>query len=454
MLCEFTIGAFQQDSPYTLFGVPNFHRDLAVANFNPGEDSFADILVVNTASGDVSLLLGNGDGTFRPQRRFDATGSPFAMAIGDVDNDGNIDFVVVDSNDQPTALGAVRLGRPDGTFQAPVFFTLDNREENRTNAIRLADVNGDHFLDLIERDFRNGTSVMLGNGDGTFQVHVATAQPTNGPGIDVADIDGDGDLDIVTTHNNIGFVQYTLGNGDGTFSSETVRATAGQVNVAVAVADFGSAVRLPDNSVVLGPPDRIVDLIVAANGRPLPTMTGPAEIILLAGLRTATGAFAGFSDPIRLTAAKGPLDVKTQDMNGDHVVDVVVVDGDGIQVIYGKRPVIVPNDTKATVRDLGTVVHIVEPTLTILPDHEDAFYKLRVATEAFQGAGDQVLDFSGGFANQAGAGLMMEVLDAAGNVLKSGERFRITAHQGDVFYVHIFGKLNGQNVPGVVLTRW
>src|SRR5262249_10858595 len=92
---EFTIGAFQREGPYTLFGVPNFHRDLAVANFNPAEDNFADILVVNTASGDVSLLLGNGDGTFRPQRRFDATGSPFAMATGDVNNDGNFDFVVV-----------------------------------------------------------------------------------------------------------------------------------------------------------------------------------------------------------------------------------------------------------------------------------------------------------------------------------------------------------------------
>ena len=83
-------------------------------------------------------------------------------------------------------------------------------------------------------------------------------------------------------------------------------------------------------------------------------------------------------------------------------------------------------------------MHLVQPTLTIVPGRTDAYYKLTVPDEAFQRAGAQVLDFSGGFANEVGAGLMMEVLDAAGNVRASGERLRVVAAQGDVLFVHIF----------------
>ena len=183
------------------------------------------MIVVNTSAGDVSLLLGNGDGTFQPQRRFDATAAPFAMAIGDVNNDDNFDFVVIDSSAEPTAQGAVRLGRGDGTFRPPIPFTLPNREENRTNAILIADVNEDGKNDLIERDFLNGTSVLLGNGDGTFQSGGGPIQQSNGPGLAVADLDDDpdGNLDVVTTHNNNGIVRYSLGNGDGTFARNRQR---------------------------------------------------------------------------------------------------------------------------------------------------------------------------------------------------------------------------------------
>ena len=119
---EFPIGAFQQAGPFTLFGLSNFHRDLAIANVNPNEDDIPDLIVVNTSSGDVSVLLGNGDGTFRPQRRFDATAAPFAMAVGLINDDQIPDIVVIDSSSDSTAHGAVLLGRGDGTFRAPTFF--------------------------------------------------------------------------------------------------------------------------------------------------------------------------------------------------------------------------------------------------------------------------------------------------------------------------------------------
>src|SRR5262249_53068201 len=109
-------------------------------------------------------------------------------------------------------------------------------------------------------------------------------------------------------------------------------------------------------------------------------------------------------------------------------------------VIYGKPPAPPPNGSQAGARDLGTVVHLIQPTLTITSVNTDAWYRLEVPKEAFSRAGDQVLDVSGGFAVQEGAGLGMEVVDAAGNILSSGERVRIVARQGDTLYVHVFGK--------------
>jgi hypothetical protein len=435
---NFAVGAFQQGGPFTLQGLQNFHRDLAVADFN--RDGFLDVVVVNTSSSDVSLLLGNGDGTFQPHRRFDATAAPFALAVGLLNGDDFPDLVVVDST-PGTAQAAVLLGRGNGTFQLPLFFSLPNHEPNRTNAIRIADVNGDGKNDLIERDFQAGTIVLLGNGDGTFRLESRAIQPVNGPGVAVADLDGDGNVDVVTTANNTGRVLYTLGNGDGTFQADSGAASTGQFPVAVAVADFASVAA--DGSIVIGVGDGRPDLIVSNNGRSLPTFSGPAEVVLLAGMVDKDGHFDGFSDPVRLAAARGPLDVNVGDVNGDGVLDAIVVDRDGILVIYGRQHAIKPNDTLQTARDLGPTIHLMLPTLTITPSHQDAWYRLQVPVEVVPGSGDQVLDFSGGFVSQSGAGLMMEVVDASGQVRGSGERFRVVARQGETLLVHVVGRRDG-----------
>ncbi len=73
------------------------------------------------------------------------------------------------------------------------------------------------------------------------------------------------------------------------------------------------------------------------------------------------------------------------------------------------------------------MVHVVEPTLTIVPGHEEDDYTLTVPTEAAPGAGNEVLDFSGDFQALEGAGITMQVLDASGNILGSGNRFRVSA---------------------------
>jgi hypothetical protein len=412
----------------------NYHRDLVIADFN--RDGIPDVAVVNTSAGDISVLLGRGDGTFEPQRRFNATAAPFALAVGDLNNDGIPDLAVVDSTAGP-AQGGVLLGRGDGTFLPLIPFPITPGEPFRTNAIRIADLNHDGNNDLVVRDFVDGTIELLGNGDGTFRLNVNAIQTVNGPGIAIADLNGDGNPDVVTTLNNTSQVQYTLGNGDGTFQPDTTSNFSGQFPVSVAVVDFATV--NPDGSVVLGVPDGHPDLIVANNGRSLPTLNGPPEVVLLPGLVGSLGQFAGFGDPIHLASPKGPLDVEVGDVNGDSVPDIVVVDRDGIMVIYGKQPVIPSNATPQTARNLGTVVHLLEPTQTIVPSHEDAYFTLTVPTEAVPGAGDEILDFSGFFQYAQGAGLAMEVRDTAGNLLGSGERLRIHASQGEVLTLHIYG---------------
>jgi hypothetical protein len=431
---QFPVGAFVPNPASTGVSPLDSRRDIALADVN--QDGVLDAVVVNDASGDVSVLLGRGDGTFQPQRRFDATASPFALAVGDFNGDGIPDLVVHDSVPGRGSL-AVLLGRGDGTFQPQRLFPSPFADRSLGVSLAAADLNGDGRQDLVLVRFDDPNAhVLLGNGDGTFRA--APDVRGFGPGLAVADLNGDGIPDLVRSEYINDAVSFALGHGDGTFADEQLT-IIGQSPLAVAVGDVGSQVTLPDGTTVLGPPDGHPDLIVAASGLAQPALFGPPEVVLLPGLVDAKGRFAGFGSPLHLANATLPQDIKVGDLTGDGVADVVVTDTEGVRVIFGKQPVIAPNDTPQTARNLGTVVHLLEPTLTLVPGHADAYFRLTVPTEAVPGAGDEVLDSSGLFQATEGAGISMEVTDAAGHLLGSGERFRVAARQGEQLTLHVFG---------------
>src|SRR5205807_1028111 len=108
-----------------------------------------DIVVANYNSGDVSVLLGRGDGTFEPQRRFDATTAPFGLAVGDVNRDGIPDIVTIDSQGGSDSTVAVLLGRGDGTFQPERTFPAGTGPGLPLSTVYLARLNHDRDLDLI-----------------------------------------------------------------------------------------------------------------------------------------------------------------------------------------------------------------------------------------------------------------------------------------------------------------
>ena len=134
----------------------------AVATGDFNGDRFADLAVENYTGGTVSVFLGNGDGTFKPQVTYAVGGEPEGIVAADVNGDGKLDLVVTNTDG---ASVSVLLGNGDGTFQGQV-----NNATDDGSGHRLADFNNDGKPDIATSNFYSAdVTVLLGNGDGTFQ---------------------------------------------------------------------------------------------------------------------------------------------------------------------------------------------------------------------------------------------------------------------------------------------
>jgi hypothetical protein len=239
-------GTFQPATTYDSGGFYAF--SVAVADVNG--DGKPDLVVTNFYSNTVGVLLGNGDGTFQPVVTYGTAGAggsnPYSVAVADVNGDGKPDLVVVNyvmANFLSKTV-AVLLGNGDGTFQPAVAYGSGGVIPV---SVAIADVNGDGKPDLLVANFwasfqnLNGTvGVLLGNGDGTFQPPVAYASGgTGGSGgsVAVADVNGDGKLDLLVANEGNGSVGVLLGNGDGTFQPVVTYGSGGSGANSVAVAD-------------------------------------------------------------------------------------------------------------------------------------------------------------------------------------------------------------------------
>ena len=200
---------------------------IVVADFNG--DGKPDIAVANFVSGNVSILRGNGDGTFQAAVNFDAgmanNGAPLSVAVGEFNGDGKLDLVVFQpGNSNPANIlpGAVSvlLGNGDGTFQNAHSLALKSDDA----ATVVADFNLDGKLDLAVMNSSLGIVLFLGNGDGTFQPPRQTSVPS-GVLLIKGDFNGDGKSDLAVASTNA--VNLFLGNGDGTFQSGPTAAIGG-----------------------------------------------------------------------------------------------------------------------------------------------------------------------------------------------------------------------------------
>ena len=209
---------------------------VAVGDFN--SDSNPDLVVANTGAGNVALLLGNGDGTFQAARNFIADGGPSSVAVGDLNGDTRVD-VAVGNTGSGTVSALISNG--DGTLQSPRNFAAGAA----VSSVAVGDMNGDGRSDLMtSNNAANTVSVLRGNGDGTFQAAQSFAAGNGPTFVAIGDVNRDGRADAAVTSYNANtssgmHVAVLVGNGDGTLQAARTY-SAGYESWAVAIADFNA----------------------------------------------------------------------------------------------------------------------------------------------------------------------------------------------------------------------
>ncbi len=220
-------GTFQSTVNYD-FG--DTAESVAIAHLNG--DAKPDLAVANYWSDNVSVLLGNGDGTFQSASNYGAGNGPSSVAIGDLNGDGKEDLAVTNNYSNNVS---VLLGNGDGSFQSAVNYDIGDSPDT----VAIGKLNGDADLDLVVANFgSDNVSVLLGNGGGTFQSAVNYGAG-NGPSyVAIGDLNGDGEQDLAVA-NGIwnGNVSVLLGNGDGSFQN-AVNYGTGNNSSSVAIGDL------------------------------------------------------------------------------------------------------------------------------------------------------------------------------------------------------------------------
>jgi hypothetical protein len=262
----------------------------------------------------VSVMLGNGDGTFQAKTDFPVATQTQAVAAGDFNSDAKMDLVVT-LNDPQLSL-ALLTGTGTGTFNPPTYFP--NTSGFDSPAIAATDLNSDGKLDLVVMHsigcFTGGCTVahsitiLLGNGNGTFQMPSEIDVATSPTAMAVNDFNGDGIEDVAIGGENTE-LSILLGVGDGTFVRQTLVTLVPGGDLFSACNDIGVGDLNRDG---------IQDLVV-------PLGNGEGNAILIGN---GNGTFQVMSR-IQIDETFAPLHVAVADYNRDGLLDIARTMGDG-----------------------------------------------------------------------------------------------------------------------------
>ncbi|MDP2709786.1 MAG: FG-GAP-like repeat-containing protein [Solirubrobacteraceae bacterium] len=281
----------------TSFGLGGATSPIAVAIADLDNDGKLDVVTSNGAHNSVSVLLGDGTGDLGTATTFSLAGGQFPndIAIGDLDGDGNPDVVTSNGNSDNVS---VLLGDGLGGLGTAASHGLSGGDFPQSVAI--ADLDGDGKLDVtVANLFTNDVSVLLGDGAGGLGSAANFATGSLPVALAVADLDGDGKRDVATA-NLSGSTSVLLGDGAGGLGSPSAFG-------------LGSGANGP-SAIVVGDPngDTEPDLITA-NGT-------SHNVSVLAG--DGAGGF-GLASVFGLAGPRGPSGIAVGDLNGDGRPDLV-----------------------------------------------------------------------------------------------------------------------------------
>ncbi len=294
-----------QDPFYYFASYPVGKNPTTVTTADFNRDQITDLITTNISSNSISLLFGNGDGTFRDQVQVKVCQEPRSLALNDFNHDEQLDVVLACSGgDQVSIL----LGRGNGKFdegpqypvhRAPVSVSSD-------------DVNGDGHPDLAVALRNDKVKIFLGNGRGEFRPGMQYEYGDTPTSLALKDLNQDGKPDLVVTNGGpmLSAVSVWIGNGDGTFRDPKDYKT-GRRPLGVSFADFNN--------------DHLSDLLVInGEGDSFTTFLG-----------NGNGTFQQGKDS---GADASPNYGVAHDFDGDHIDDVAIVNlqSTDLSILFGR----------------------------------------------------------------------------------------------------------------------
>jgi hypothetical protein len=288
-----------------------------IVGVDVNNDNILDIVVANSASDTLGVLLGYGNKSFAPIMTF-STGNnshPYGAASGDFNNDNRMDIVV--ANYHSSSIG-VLLGYGNGSFATVVIYSTD--DGSRPQSVAVGDFNNDNITDIAVANYRtDNIGIFIGKGDGTFQTQIkySTGYLSMPTFVIVNDFDNDNHSDVAVSNKNRDDIGILYGYGDGTFASVVLYSTGiGTSPTCIRSGKFNN--------------DETTDIVIAS--------PGTNYIMILYGL--GDGRFV--LGPSYTTGTKsGPISLAVGDFDGDGNLDITtanyLINNVGVHISYGSQ---------------------------------------------------------------------------------------------------------------------
>jgi len=283
---------------------PNGYASQAIVAADINGDNEIDLVITNSNSATVSVLMNDGNGSFAPKVDYSAGSGPHSVTVADVNNDALPDLVVANNWTNPKI--SVLLNNGNGIFASQVNYPAGAD----LYAVTSVDINKDGWMDIIATNASAGTiTVLPNNGDGTFPTTTPASYSTGASPLAIAsaDFNNDGFIDLVVPNSGNSKVSVLFNNGSGGFTEKTDYNTGADTTAIRPVAVIATDINSDNNA----------DIVIAN------FTSGNVSVLLNNG----DGTFATISSTPSFPTypiGNNPASISATDCNGDGKTDLVV----------------------------------------------------------------------------------------------------------------------------------